>query len=236
MEVPAPYNLYSICFIWIPSFANIFQVKIAKSHEQVAGIGIVCQTFGWGVHIAGFARLRFVSCFVMHSVQWMLSRLHGRVGSGRIFPGLLTGQSARQRKGKSAKLQDKWGARKSFIESDMHCLPSSCTADTTGTFCSKIAWSCADLRGCCWLLGVKGKRYELWHGQQPDWHRWNKLSSWGCFFRLWRLQRGGCRLQRLLISSSATVCTWQAEAEAGHHDHNAQDEGHNGSRILCSWY
>jgi len=37
-------------------------------------------------------------------------------------------------------------------------------------------------------------------------------------------------------SSSATVCTWQAEAEAGHHDHNAQDEGHNGSRILCSWY
>lgn len=27
----------------------------------------------------------------------------------------------------------------------------------------------------------------------------------------------------------------QVEAEAGHHGHNGQDEGHNGSRIL-SWH
>ena len=107
----------------------------------------------------------------MHPVQRMWFRLHGRVESGRIFHRLLTGQSARQRKGKTAKLQDKWGARKSLIESDMCCVPSCCTADTTGTFCSKTAWSCADLKGCCFPTRSEGKWYELWDGQQPDWHR-----------------------------------------------------------------
>ena len=63
MEVPGPYNSYSICSIWNPSFANIFQVKIAKGHEQVAGIGIVCQTFGWCVQITDVVTRRFVFCF-----------------------------------------------------------------------------------------------------------------------------------------------------------------------------